>query len=79
MAGYGAVFAIPAAFEVAALILTVGVIAAVALTLRQRKGVRHQQASEQVAVKASDRVRIIKMAAERPADSEPTPAQESKP
>jgi NADH-quinone oxidoreductase subunit J len=66
-------------FEVAALILTVGVIAAVALTLRERKGVRHQQASEQVAVKASDRVRIIKMAAERSADSEPTPAQESKP
>jgi NADH-quinone oxidoreductase subunit J len=66
-------------FEIAALILTVGVIAAVALTLRQRKGIRHQQASEQVAVKASDRVRIIKMAAERPADSEPAPAQESKP
>jgi NADH-quinone oxidoreductase subunit J len=66
-------------FEIAALILTVGVIAAVALTLRERKGVRHQQASEQVAVKASDRVRIVKMAAERSADSEPTPAQEPKP
>jgi NADH-quinone oxidoreductase subunit J len=66
-------------FEVAALILTVGVIAAVALTLRQRTGVRHQQASEQVAVKASDRVRIVKMAAERPVDSEPSPAQEPKP
>ncbi|WP_233843034.1 NADH-quinone oxidoreductase subunit J [Dyella sp. 2HG41-7] len=66
-------------FEIAALILTVGVIAAVALTLRQRTGARHQQASEQVAVKASDRVRIIKMAAERPADSQPAPAQETKP
>lgn len=66
-------------FEIAALILTVGVIAAVALTLRQRTGIRHQQASEQVAVKASDRVRIVKMAAERPADSESAPAQESKP
>ncbi|GLQ97500.1 NADH-quinone oxidoreductase subunit J [Dyella mobilis] len=66
-------------FEIAALILTVGVIAAVALTLRQRTGVRHQQASEQVAVKASDRVRIVKMAAERPADSQPAPAQEPKP
>ena len=66
-------------FEVAALILTVGVIAAVALTLRQRTGVRHQQASEQVAVNARDRVRIVKMAAERPADSQPAPAQEPKP
>jgi NADH-quinone oxidoreductase subunit J len=66
-------------FEVAALILTVGVIAAVALTLRQRTGVRHQQASEQVAVKATDRVRVIKMAAERPVDSQPAAAQESKP
>jgi NADH-quinone oxidoreductase subunit J len=53
-------------FEIAALILTVGVVAAVALTLRHRGGVRHQSASQQVAVKASDRVRIIKMAAERP-------------
>jgi NADH-quinone oxidoreductase subunit J len=66
-------------FEIAALILTVGVIAAVALTLRQRTGVRHQQASEQVAVKATDRVRVIKMAAERPVDSQPAAAQESKP
>jgi NADH-quinone oxidoreductase subunit J len=66
-------------FEIAALILTVGVIAAVALTLRHRPGTRKQQASEQVAVKASDRVRIIKMAAERPVDSQPAPAQESKP
>ncbi|WP_196239515.1 NADH-quinone oxidoreductase subunit J [Dyella monticola] len=66
-------------FEVAALILTVGVIAAVALTLRHRVGARKQHPSEQVAVKASDRVRIIKMAAERPTDSQPSPAQESKP
>jgi NADH-quinone oxidoreductase subunit J len=66
-------------FEIAALILTVGVIAAVALTLRHRTGSRKQHPSEQVAVKASDRVRLIKMAAERPADSQNAPAQESKP
>jgi NADH-quinone oxidoreductase subunit J len=66
-------------FEIAALILTVGVIAAVALTLRQRVGVRHQQASEQVLVNPRDRVRVLKMAAERPADSQPAPVQESKP
>ena len=66
-------------FEIAALILTVGVIAAVALTLRHRAGTRRQQVSEQVAVKATDRVRIIKMAAERPADDQSAPAQEPKP
>jgi NADH-quinone oxidoreductase subunit J len=54
-------------FEIAALILTVGVVAAVALTLRHRGGTRHQTAAQQVAVKATDRVRIVKMAAERPA------------
>jgi len=67
-------------FEIAALILTVGVIAAVALTLRQRTGARKQHPSEQVAVKASDRVRIVKMAAERPIETQPAaPAQEPKP
>jgi NADH-quinone oxidoreductase subunit J len=67
-------------FEIAALILTVGVIAAVALTLRHRTGARKQHPSEQVAVKATDRVRIVKMAAERPAETQPAaPAQESKP
>ncbi|HEX5305035.1 MAG TPA: NADH-quinone oxidoreductase subunit J [Dyella sp.] len=49
-------------FEIAALILTVGVVAAVALTLRHRAGARYQTASQQVAVQASDRVRLIKMA-----------------
>ncbi len=54
-------------FEVAALILTVGVVAAVALTLRHRGGVRHQTAGEQVLVNARDRVRIVKMDASTPA------------
>jgi NADH-quinone oxidoreductase subunit J len=68
-------------FEVAALILTVGVIAAVALTLRQRTGVRHQQASEQVAVNPRDRIRVVKMVAESPVavESQPAQTQESKP
>jgi NADH-quinone oxidoreductase subunit J len=66
-------------FEIAALILTVGVVAAVALTLRHRGGTRHQTASQQVAVKATDRVRIIKMAAERPAPDAPAPTPETKP
>jgi len=60
-------------FEIAALILTVGIVAAVALTLRQRLGVRHQSAGQQVAVKATDRVRVVKVPVERPASVSPAP------
>ena len=59
-------------FEVAAVILTVAVIAAVMLTLRRRGGTKHQDPSAQSRVKAADRVRIIRMDAEKPAP----PAQE---
>src|SRR5689334_7208104 len=48
-------------FETAALILTVAVIAAIMLTLRKRENTKYQNPSRQVAVKASDRVRIVKM------------------
>jgi NADH-quinone oxidoreductase subunit J len=66
-------------FEIAALILTVGVVAAVALTLRQRSDMRHESASQQVAVNPRDRIRIVKMATERPAGESPASPQESKP
>jgi NADH-quinone oxidoreductase subunit J len=52
-------------FEIAALILTVALIAAIALTLRQRPGVKHQTAAQQVRVQATDRVRIVKMVSEK--------------
>ena len=61
-------------FEIAALILTVGIVAAVALTLRQRVGVRHQSASQQVIVKATDRVRVVKVASTQMASVVPAPA-----
>lgn len=48
-------------FEVAALILTVGLIAAVTLTLRKRTGSKTQKPSRQVMVKRDDRVRLVKM------------------
>ena len=51
-------------FEVAALILTVGVIAAIPLTIRHRTNVKAQNPAKQVMVKRDDRVRLIKMAAE---------------
>ncbi len=59
-------------FEVAAMILTLGIVAAVALTLRRRSGVRHQDVGQQVTVKASERVRMVSMPAERPTQ-EPKP------
>ncbi|MEO5607927.1 MAG: NADH-quinone oxidoreductase subunit J [Polaromonas sp.] len=47
--------------EIAAVILLVAIIAAIALTLRQRKDSKAINPSEQVRVKASDRVRLVKM------------------
>jgi NADH-quinone oxidoreductase subunit J len=54
-------------FEIAALILTVAVVAAILLTLRRREGTKTQNPGMQVRVKASDRVRVIKMASSLPA------------
>ena len=47
--------------EIAAVILLVAIIAAIALTLRERKDSKYQNPADQVRVKAADRVRIIKM------------------
>lgn len=66
-------------FEIAALILTVGVVAAVVLTLRQRTGVRHQSASQQVLVNPRDRIRVVKMAAVAPAAPKSEPGKETTP
>ncbi len=48
--------------EIAAVILLVAIIAAIALTLRQRKDSKHTNPSDQVRVKASDRLQMIKLA-----------------
>ena len=53
-------------FEVAAVILTVAVIAAVMLTLRRRVGAKHQDPSWQASVRAQDRVRMVKMESVKP-------------
>ena len=50
------------AFEIAAIILLVGMVAAIALTLRKRKDAKGQTPSQQVRVKAADRVRLVKVA-----------------
>jgi NADH-quinone oxidoreductase subunit J len=53
------------AFELAAVVLLVAIIAAIALTLRGRKDRRGQDPSEQVKVRREDRVRLISMPAEK--------------
>ncbi|MFA6061032.1 MAG: NADH-quinone oxidoreductase subunit J [Gallionella sp.] len=51
-------------FEIAAVILLVAMVAAIALTLRRRPGVKTQNISEQVKAKKADRLRIVKMKSE---------------
>jgi NADH-quinone oxidoreductase subunit J len=48
--------------QIAAVLLLVAIISAIALTLRQRKDSKSQKPSEQVKVKKSDRLRILKIA-----------------
>jgi NADH-quinone oxidoreductase subunit J len=52
-------------FELAAVLLLVAIVAAIALTMRKRPGHKVQDISAQVAVKAADRMRIVKMDAEK--------------
>jgi NADH-quinone oxidoreductase subunit J len=54
------------AFEIAAVLLVVAIVAAIALTFRRRTGVRQQDISQQVRVKKQDRLRIVQMPAEKP-------------
>jgi NADH-quinone oxidoreductase subunit J len=53
------------AFEIAAVILLLAIIAAITLTMRRRPGLKVQDISKQVSVRAKDRVRIVKMEAEK--------------
>ncbi|MBL8298545.1 MAG: NADH-quinone oxidoreductase subunit J [Rhodanobacteraceae bacterium] len=57
-------------FEIAALILTVALIAAVTLTLRKRSGVRTQKPGLQVLVQRDERLRVVRMASETPKTGE---------
>ncbi len=60
-------------FEIAAVILLVAIVAAIALTLRRRTGVKYQDPSEQVRVKREDRVRLVRMPAAKAAPDAETP------
>ena len=56
-------------FEVAGIILLVAIIAAIALTLRRRAGVKTQDPSRQVQVRREERIRIARMKPEPRQDS----------
>jgi NADH-quinone oxidoreductase subunit J len=51
-------------FEIAAVILLVAIVAAITLTMRRRPGQKLQDVGRQVAVRAQDRIRVVKMDAE---------------
>ena len=52
-------------FELAAMLLLVAIVAAISLTMRRRQGLKYQDISRQVSVRAADRVRIVKVEAEK--------------
>jgi NADH-quinone oxidoreductase subunit J len=49
------------AFEIAAVILLVAIIAAISLTMRKRPKTKYQVPSDQIKVRKEDRLRIVKM------------------
>lgn len=52
-------------FQIAAVILLVAIVTAIVLTMRQRTGQKVQDVRKQVAVRAEDRVRIVKVEPEK--------------
>lgn len=58
-------------FELASLVLLVGMLAAVALTLRKREGTKHIDPAKQVSVRAKDRLVIHSVPAEKEEPAQP--------
>jgi len=52
-------------FELAAVLLLVAIIAAIVLTMRNRRGLKVQDVGAQVATRREDRVRIVEVASEK--------------
>ena len=55
------------AFELAAVLLLIAIVAAISLTMRKRANLKQQDVAKQVAVRREDRVRVVQVAAEKPA------------
>jgi NADH-quinone oxidoreductase subunit J len=65
-------------FELAAVLLLIAIVAAISLTMRKRTGLKQQDITRQIAVRAQDRVRIIKMPPVKPAEPVASPEPSSK-
>lgn len=65
-------------FELASVVLLVAIVAAITLTLRDRKESKSMNAAEQVLVKKQDRLRIVKMDAVKEVSSAEDTITESK-
>jgi NADH-quinone oxidoreductase subunit J len=53
-------------FEIAAVVLLVAIVAAIALTHRDRRERKHQDPAWQVRVRREDRVRLVDLKSEKP-------------
>ena len=53
-------------FEVAGVVLLVAIVAAVALTLRTRTGIKTQNPAQQIRTRRDESVRLVKMKSEKP-------------
>ena len=63
--------------ELAATMLLAAIVAAVALTLRRRKDIRHVDPAFQTAAKRSERVRLVNLPLSQPPSAEPSAHEES--
>ncbi|MEI2784066.1 MAG: NADH-quinone oxidoreductase subunit J [Candidatus Competibacter sp.] len=52
-------------FEIASVILLVAIVAAISLTMRRREGAKSQNPAQQVRVSRDDRVRLVRLTAEK--------------
>jgi NADH-quinone oxidoreductase subunit J len=62
------------AVEVGAVVLLVGMVAAIALTLRHRRDVKYQRPGDQVKARKRDRLRLVSMASQTEPRTESSPA-----
>ena len=53
-------------FELASVLLLLGIVAAIALTQRKRKNTHHINPADQIKVRRQDRVKVVKVEAEKP-------------
>ncbi|QLG88348.1 NADH-quinone oxidoreductase subunit J [Chitinibacter bivalviorum] len=66
-------------FQLSAVLLLVGMVAAIALTLRKRKNTKYINPGHQIRVKREDRVRMVKMQSEPKFVADETSADDNKP